>query len=441
MVVAGLVEAMPATRVQRLEPMIVRRTLLFCFCTIGIGAAGAAAMAWQPEIAPITRPDPKSLALADVSRGATLAAIGDCAVCHTAEGGGAYAGGRAIATPFGAIYAPNITPDTATGIGTWSSAAFRRAMRKGVARSGAHLYPALPYEHFTHVDDDDLDALYAFLMTRPPIAARSPDNRLIPPLGFRPLLAGWKLLFLRDKPFVPTPGQSTAWNRGAYLIEGLGHCGACHTPRNLAGSEESAQAYAGGTAEGWNAPALDGTNPATRAWTADALYTYLRHGIDPNHSVAAGPMAPVTHDLALVPDDDVQAISVYIASLMGERKSAAPVDKADAAAQSEPEGAVLFTGACGACHGAGAPMAKQGRPGLSLVSALQADDPGNAIRVILDGLRPPSAGAGAYMPAFADALTTPQIAEIVAYLRVRYSDRPAWPALEPAIAKARKEGV
>src|SRR5271154_4552260 len=247
--------------------MITRRTIFITGAALCSAAVFVAALVdYQPAIPPISRPDPESFAASIVAKGAALAEIGDCAVCHTAERGVPHAGGRALATPFGTLYATNITPDEKTGIGNWSDAAFRRAMREGVSRSGEHLYPALPYDHFTHVTDADLDALYAFLMSRPPVAAQVPENLLIPPLGFRPLLAGWKLLFLHDKPFVPTPGKSAEWNRGAYLVEGLGHCGSCHTPRDIAGSEEGSQSYAGGVAEGWNAPPLDASNPAAKGW-------------------------------------------------------------------------------------------------------------------------------------------------------------------------------
>jgi mono/diheme cytochrome c family protein len=298
--------------------MVTRRTLLIvtgaALCSAAILVA--LLLVYEPVIPPITRPDPNSFTAPLVQEGAVLAEIGDCAVCHTAERGAFYAGGRQLATPFGTLYATNITPDEKTGIGSWSPAAFRRAMREGVSRSGKHLYPALPYDHFTHVTDGDLDALYAFLMSRPPVAAQAPENKLIPPLGFRPLLAGWKLLFLHDKPFVPAPGKSAEWNRGAYLVEGLGHCGSCHTPRNIAGGEEGRHSYAGGVAEGWNAPPLDASNPSVKAWSEESLFAYLRTGVDASHSAAAGPMGPVTHALSTVPEADVRAISAYVASLL-----------------------------------------------------------------------------------------------------------------------------
>jgi mono/diheme cytochrome c family protein len=405
--------------------MVTRRTLLIvtgaALCSAAILVA--LLLVYEPVIPPITRPDPNSFTAPLVQEGAVLAEIGDCAVCHTAERGAFYAGGRQLATPFGTLYATNITPDEKTGIGSWSPAAFRRAMREGVSRSGKHLYPALPYDHFTHVTDGDLDALYAFLMSRPPVAAQAPENKLIPPLGFRPLLAGWKLLFLHDKPFVPAPGKSAEWNRGAYLVEGLGHCGSCHTPRNIAGGEEGRHSYAGGVAEGY------ASNPSVKAWSEESLFAYLRTGVDASHSAAAGPMGPVTHALSTVPEADVRAISAYVASLLAAKSPFQPVDGAAEADESHPTGAALFAGACSSCHGPGAPMAEQGRPSLSLISALQETDPLNTIQVILQGLQPPIGARGLYMPAFSDNLTNSQIAEIVAYLRARYSDRPASTAL------------
>jgi mono/diheme cytochrome c family protein len=312
-----------------------------------------------------------------------------------------------------------------------------------VARDGAHLYPAFPYDHFTRVADADIDAIYAFLMTRRPVEMTAPDNKLIPPLGFRPLLAGWKLLFLHGGAWQRDPAQSAEYNRGAYLAEGLGHCGSCHTPRNLLGGEVGGKPYAGGVAEGWVAPALDQDNPAARSWTVDQVYSYLRTGIDINHSAASGPMAPVVHSLAKARDADVHAISVYVASLMqgGAKPPETPaLDRVDAAANSHPVGAALFAGACAGCHGAGAPMTAQGRPSLSLATPVNASDPRDAIQVVLQGLRPEKGKPGLYMPALGDAFTDSQVADLIGYVRVRYSDKPAWVDLEPAVAKARKEG-
>ncbi|KAA0576283.1 cytochrome c [Azospirillum sp. Sh1] len=410
-------------------------------CLAGVGAfLGIADRSGLPTV-----PTPKATEFPTelVSRGAALAAVGDCIVCHTADRGVAYAGGRALATPFGTLFSTNITPDPETGIGGWSKEAFKRAMRDGVSRDGRHLYPALPYDHYRRVHDGDLDAIYAFLMTRPAASAPAKANDLIFPLGFRPLLAGWKLLFLHQEEFTPRPDRDAEWNRGAYLAEGLGHCSGCHSPRNLAGAEETGDgAYSGGVAEGWVAPALNGASPTAVPWTADSLYTYLRTGVDGRHGAAAGPMGPVVHGLSRAPEADVRAIATYIASLSADRaapKTPSPPDHAAEAAKANPAGATLFAGACAGCHEGGAPMMTQGRPGLPTVTALQLDRPDNTIRAILQGVHPPTGPAGPTMPAFAASLTDAQIADLAAYLRSRFSDRPAWTSLATAAAMVRKE--
>lgn len=398
---------------------------------------------YQPEIPKITRPAKENFDATTVKRGEQLVAVGDCIVCHTAENGKPFAGARALPTPFGTLYSDNITPDEETGIGNWSEEAFRRAMKRGIARDGSYLYPALPYEHFTHVSDEDVAAIYAFLMTRQPVSLKAPENKLIPGLGFRPLLAGWDLLFLHEGEFLPASSQTPQWNRGKYLVDGLAHCGGCHTPRNIAGGEETGSEFAGGVAEGWEAPALDASNPSASTWTAAALYQYLKTGSDEYHSAAAGPMGPVTEGLSNVNDDDVHAISIYISSVMHDGRAApavpaALIDNVDKAAAAHPRGAVLFQGACAGCHGNGAPMANQGRASLANVTDLKLDDPTNAIMAVLQGILPPS-GKGPYMPPFANNTTDSEISELLAYVRTRYTDAPEWKDLDASVRAARKE--
>lgn len=398
---------------------------------------------YQPEIPKIARPSKDSFEPAIVKRGEQLAAVGDCIVCHTAENGRPFAGARALPTPFGTLYSDNITPDEETGIGNWSEEAFRRAMKRGIARDGSYLYPALPYEHFTHVSDEDIGAVYAFLMTRQPVSLKAPENKLIPGLGFRPLLAGWDLLFLHETEFLPDTSRTAEWNRGKYLVDGLAHCGGCHTPRNIAGGEETGSEFTGGVAEGWEAPPLDTGNPSASTWTDAALYEYLKTGSDEHHSTAAGPMGPVAEGLSNVNDDDVRAIANYISSVMHNGRkptssAAVLIDNIDRATAAHPIGAVLFEGGCAGCHGNGAPMANQGRASLGSVTDLKLDDPTNAIMAVLQGIVPPS-GKGPYMPPFASNATDSEISELLAYVRARYTDAPKWKDLDSSVRVARRE--
>ncbi|WP_428485552.1 cytochrome c [Rhodopila sp.] len=394
------------------------------------------ATVWHPAISRIARPDDSAFQPDRIARGAELAAIGDCAVCHTADGGRPYAGGRGIPTPFGTVYATNITPDPRTGIGTWSEAAFRRAMRDGIDRAGRHLYPVLPYPHFTRASDADIAAMYAFLMTRAPVRQTPPRNRLPFPLNNRILLAGWNLLYLRPGPWQPDPAHDADWNRGAYLVEAIGHCGACHTPHNALGAERGALALGGGEAEHWYAPALQAASPARDPWTRDALATYLRTGFQAQHGAAAGPMTAVTEELAQVPEADIRAIARYIAFFMPK---AAPEPPHTRTSGDQPA-AAMFAGACGGCHAADAPMTRSGAPPLSFGTAVNAPTPQDVIEIILHGIPWREGKAAPYMPAFGDALTDAQVADLAGYVRAHDSDKPPWTDLPAAVARARQGG-
>ncbi len=347
---------------------------LLGFLAIGtLAAAPVSAWAARPVIEPIDPPAAASFARALVERGAQLAAIGNCYDCHTAPGGKAYAGGRALKATFGTIHGTNITPDPETGIGRWSEAAFSRAMREGVDRRGRHLYPAFPYDHFTKLTDDDIKALYAFIMTRDAIRAQTPPNRLIFPFNIRGLIGVWKGLFFERGTFQPDTTRSAEWNRGAYLANGLGHCGACHTPRNSLGAEKKNEFFAGGEAGGWHAPALNASSPSPVPWAEERLFIYLRTGLADLHAVPAGPMAPVVRNLATVPEQDVRAIAAYIASTMGQpsverqkhaqkvvaqantKQALAGLDTASSKPPAFPaaDGAAIYAGACGFCHDSG----------------------------------------------------------------------------------------
>ena len=390
------------------------------------------------EIAPVEPPSRASFATAAVTRGAELAALGDCIVCHTAAHGPPYAGGRAVETPFGTVYSDNITPDPVTGVGTWSPAAFRRAMRDGIDRLGRHLYPVLPYPHFVHATDDDLDALYAFLMTRQPVTRTTPPDDLPFPFSWRPLLAVWNALFLSGGVWQPDASQSTEWNRGAYLVDAVGHCGACHSPRNVLGAE-TGRAFSGGEAEGWYAPPLQSSSDAPTPWTVDALSTYLRTGFDRGHGAASGPMTEVTHQLAAVPDGDVRAMAVYIASLMPQAPSNMATPPVPRPAP-DPAAEAMFQGSCGACHATDAPMTRAGAPSLAFSTAVNEPSPRDVVHVILQGLPWREGLAGPYMPGFASELTDEQVATLAAFVRARYTDKPAWSDIQATVRDARKQG-
>jgi mono/diheme cytochrome c family protein len=420
------------------------KSTLLVGIAVGLAAAllAAFAVSWQPAWPALANPS-ANFDPAIVARGEKLAHLGNCAGCHTAQGGRPFAGGRPLETPFGTVFTTNITPDPETGIGRWSRKAFARAMREGVARNGDLLYPAFPYDHFTHASDPDSDALYAFLMTRPAVQGRPPANRLKEPFGFRPLLAGWNLLFLHKGPLVDDPGQSAEWNRGRALAEGLAHCGGCHTPRNELGAERSDHAYDGAWIEGWYAPPLNANSPAVRPWSAEDLFAYLRTGLSATHAAAAGPMGSVTRGLAQASEDDVRAIAVHFASLMAHAPAAQgppPTDKGNVAAAAHPEAAALFAGACATCHEAGAPMMQEGRPSLAWGTALHEDTPNDTIQIIMHGLAPPAGRSGPTMPAYGDSFSDQQLADITAYLRARYTDKPPWPDVPGAVAQVRKGG-
>src|SRR4030088_489971 len=407
---------------------------VLCAAAVGIAAA---VLPWR-SIAPIARPDASIYSAATITRGRQLAALGDCAICHTSANGGTInAGGRAIETPFGTIYSTNITPDPETGIGSWSYPAFERAMREGVHRDGRHLYPAFPYTHFAKTTDADPQALYAFLMAQAPVRGDTPKNTLAFPFNLRPLMAGWNALVHQPGLFEADATKSAIWNRGAYLVEGLGHCGACHSPRNALGAEKSNAYLAGGFAEGWEAPPLTSLSHAPIPWSEDELFAYLRSGESRVHGVAAGPMAPVVKELAALPDQDVRAMAVYLASFNdnaidrpGQDALAAKLEAATSTRLSAASstGARLYQGACAVCHEVGGAPLFGSRPSLALNSNLHSAHPDNLVQVILHGIAAPASSDLGYMPAFKDSFTDGQVAELAAYLRRQFApDQPAWP--------------
>jgi len=400
----------------------------------------AVAIMYEPAIAPIAPPAPDSFDAQLKRDGARVVALGDCVVCHTAKDGRPFAGGLPLATPFGTIYATNITPDPQTGIGAWSEAAFARAVRHGVSRDGHLLYPAFPYVHFTRMSDHDIAAAYAYLMSREPVHAIAPANRLIFPLNFRPPVAFWNLLFLRPGPREADASHDAQWNRGKLLVDGLGHCASCHSPLNAIGAEKAGHAFDGGIVDGWEAPPLNALDGAARPWTQAQLVTYLRTGRASEHGAAAGPMLPVTRDLATVPREDVEAIATYILSLQKGAPGAVEPVATRAASLAAQRGAVLFNASCAQCHGTGSPMQTIGeRPTLAFSTAVNAGTPRNAVQMILNGIGWHGEDSMNYMPAFSGVYDDRQIADLVAWVRGAWSTKPAWPDAEPLVARLRKE--
>jgi mono/diheme cytochrome c family protein len=433
--------------------MRLMRALLGLLGAALVGAAAFVALAWRPAIPAVEPPNKAAFDPALVTRGAELTMLGNCNVCHTKADGRAYAGGRGLQTPFGTIYATNITPDPDTGIGRWSEAAFLRAMREGVRRDGSHLYPAFPYDHFTKVSERDLRAIYAFLMTREPVRADPPANVLPFPFSMRTLIAAWKLMFFKVGEFRPDPVLSTELNRGAYLVEGLAHCGACHTPRNGFGAERNEAYLGGGETEGWHAPALNASTTAPVAWTADQLFHFLRNGYVPAHGVAAGPMRPVANNLGAVAEADVKAIAAYVAAIVGpstagrgERlgRAGASGDQHSSGSHADgrtADGAAIYAGACAPCHEpTGQRFSARGIP-LASSQLVTSPEARNLAHVILEGIAPPQASPAAMMPGFADTLSDAQVVALMTYLRSSFSDRPIWKDVEDTVRQVRRSAA
>ena len=433
--------------------MRLKRVLGWC---VGIVVVVGAAGLWyssHPEIEPLNVKNPAKFSEKQIARGKLLADTGDCAVCHTSKDGVTNAGGLAIEIPFGTIYTTNITPDVETGIGDWSFEAFKRAMREGIDRKGNYLYPAFPYTAFTKTTDADLEDLYAYLMSQTAVKSDNPVTDLLFPFNIRRGISAWNLLFLSPGAYQPDTAQSEEWNRGAYLVEGLGHCSACHTPRNLMFAEKTGDDYlGGGVAEGWIAPALNRNTPSPMGWNKDELVEYMRTGFSANHGVAAGPMAPVVKEgLSVQSDADLMAIATYLVSFQDPKGKVADGDRAKAAAdinqqaysRVEPlttQGARIFSGACMACHNqSGGPVLNGVNPSIALNSNLYESVPDNMIHIVLNGVQSPASDKLGYMPAFRYNMNDQQIVALLSYLREDFAKQPAWPGLAERVKQIRLE--
>jgi mono/diheme cytochrome c family protein len=372
-----------------------------------------------------------------IERGKQLATAADCAGCHTADPLKPFAGGKRLATPFGAIYSPNLTPDRETGIGAWSDEDFRRALREGAAPDGSHYYPAFPYPYFTKITRDDLLAIRAYLATLAPVRNERPAPELWWPFDYRFVMRGWNFLFFKPGIFEPNQQKSTEWNRGGYLVTGAAHCGACHTPKNVFGAEKRNRAFRGGSVDGWFAPRLDSAvRSGPKSWSVDDLVEYLASGRN-SRSHAAGPMADVVvNSTSKMSEGDLRAIAVYLKDLppgVPEPDVAPPPQSAMNAGQA------IYAHACVSCHeadGGGAPRIYPPLPGNA---NLQSTDPASTLRIILEGVhtvttpRAPNPGS---MPAYAKQLSDQEIADVANYIRNSWGN--AAPLVTPEqVKKAR----
>ena len=405
------------------------RTILAGLAVVGLALCSAVASTVRAA-----EPSPELIAY-----GKTLVEAGDCAGCHTTDPAKPFAGGKRIDTPFGAIYAPNLTPDRDTGIGGWADADFTRALRYGVAPDGSSYYPAFPYPYFTKMTKDDTLAIRAYLGTLAPVVSRNKPPELRWPFGYRGLMRIWNTMFFKPGLFEPDQSQSAAWNRGGYLVTGLGHCGACHTPKNYFGADKQAQALSGNEVGGWYAPRLDGA-PRTglKSWSVEDIVEYLQSGRNAK-SHADGLMAEVVvNSTSKMSDADVRAIAVYLKSLPPARRETivTPPDEATMKA-----GQAVYAKFCIACHEADGTGSPRIYPPLPANALLQSVNPSSTLRITLDGahtVTTPRAPNTGEMPAYARQLSDEEIAAVANYIRNSWGN--SGPLVTPAqVAKARKQ--
>jgi len=405
--------------------------------------SGVALLGWRLFVpdrvqqAPAAQREAEAATLRDpalIARGEYLATVGDCAACHTARGGQRYAGGRALATPFGDVPAPNITPDPDTGIGRWSFEDFWRALHEGKGRRGEPLYPVFSYTSFTQVTRDDALAIFAYLKSLPPVHRPDREPALSFPYSVRSSLLAWRALYFRPGVYRPDPARSPEWNRGAYLVQGLGHCNECHTARNTWGGMDKDRRLAGGAipAQDWYAPGL-GTQPGggLAGWSSQDIVDLLKTG-QSARGAAFGPMADVVRNSTQhMSDADLRAMAAYLQALPPRRSAPAPA--AFAQATSHAQGGELYAQQCAACHG------KQGEgvpgiyPPLDGNSSVTEPTATNAVRSVLLGGFAPATGGNPRpysMPPFAQQLSDDEVAAVVNYIRQSWSNRAGavWPA-------------
>jgi mono/diheme cytochrome c family protein len=364
-----------------------------------------------------------------IAQGEYLARAADCMVCHTATNGTLYAGGRPFVLPFGIIYSTNITPDPATGIGKYSDEDFLNAVHKGVAANGTRLYPAMPYPSYTLMSDADALAIKAYLFSLKPAQAPAPANALSFPFNQRSLMAFWSAFFNPDKRFEANADRSADWNRGAYLTEAMGHCGECHTPRNLGMALNNRRKFAGAVQAGWNAYNITpDTTAGVGTWSDQDLIEYLSKGHAQGRGTASGPMGEaVDESLSRLTPSDVAAIVTYLRTVPVVRSPDLPAPKLQAAPEffaddqsANPHGRAVYEGACAGCHGWSG--ASPNLPKASLTGTRAINDPsgGNVAQVILRGGQRHTSDESVYMPNFGITYSDYEIASVANFVTERF---------------------
>ena len=373
-----------------------------------------------------------------VTRGRYLAEAGDCIGCHQARGGAPFAGGLAVPTIFGRIYTSNITPDRETGIGDWSADDFWRALHDGRGRHGEYLYPAFPFPNYTRITRPDADALFAYLKSLPPVKRANTANALRFPYDIRPLMVFWRLLYFRRGVFEPEASRDAQWNRGAYLASGLGHCVACHSPRNRFGGTARADELSGGliAVQDWYAPSLTSDREAGLGdWRVDEVVRFLKDGVSDRFAVF-GPMAEVVHDSTQhLTEADLRSMAVYLKSLPARSSDDAPAMETTALMRGDLTtlGARVYADHCVACHGADGQGVPRAYPALARNPGVIMGSTVNAIRAVLNGGLPPGTDNNPRpfgMPPFAQRLSDEQIGAVLTYVRS------SWGNHAPAVAAA-----
>ena len=371
-----------------------------------------------------------TLDLSLTRRGEYLATAANCTSCHSEPGAAPFAGGVKFTTQFGTIYSTNITPDRETGIGRWTEEQFRRAMREGIRPNGEHLYPAFPYTAFTKLTDSDVSAIFAYLKTLPATRARAPKNQLSFPFNQRWLLGAWKRLFFEDNRFATDAGRSAEWQRGAYLVEALGHCGACHTPRNFLGAERASAALTGGTyldtiAGGrirpWSAVNLTPAPSGLGSWSVDEIKAYLKTGSNA-YATSFGPMNDVImNSTRHLSDADLRAVAIYLKGLSPKEQDTGPKADNDVLG----EGEALYDTHCATCHLPTGKGSIETGPALAGNPVVQAADAASLINVILSGpeLPNPPPVQRTRMEPYEGSLSDAEIAALASFLRSTWGHR------------------